>query len=79
MNISINLNVPQEVVDLILAKAKELGCEKPKDEKLLVTDTMTAVVKNNLYVYAHEGMKETLDLWFDHNSDDFEDLLANQR
>ena len=77
MKVSIPLDVPQEVIDAIVAKAKELGHSiEPRNEKLLVVDTMKALIENNLYVYTHQGMKETLSLWFEHNSDEFEDILT---
>jgi len=92
MQISISLNVPQIAIDTILAKAKELGCYNPKNEKLLVIDIITEVVKNNIYgyhekkqrfdlPYAHMKVfwEELIDFWFEHYSDNFENLLKNQK
>lgn len=79
MKVSIPINVPQEVVDAIVAKAKELGHSiEPRHQKLLVIDTMTEVVKNNLLVYTHQGIKESFDAWMEENEDSFEDILREK-
>jgi hypothetical protein len=77
MKVAIPLDIPKEVVDLIVNKAKELG-HQPKNKKLLVIETMKMVIKHHLCVYTHEGMKETVAMYFEDNSDEFEDLLNDK-